>query len=184
MSEQPYKYLNYSVLESALKARFGKITGYFEHINRYAAWWYKAKTNGTLKVKDLEEACDAAGIPVSAVFGTDLNAEKSSLEDIATAQRVSELIKATTGSTLDFALKTGINHQELNQYLDNAQELSMANLKRILVNFPNVNTIWLVFGTGDMFSDTETKENLRQIIADKVRIIELLETEQGKKQKK
>jgi len=169
-----YKYLNFSLLESALKARFGKITGYFEHIDRNSGWWYRAKENGTLKVVDLEIACDAAGISPADVMSGLLIDDGSNLEDAAIASRIIQMINATTGNSLDFALKTGIQHSELKHIITKSGRLSMSGLKRIIVNFPSTNVKWLLHGHGEMFLEQESKAVLMATIDDKNEIIQLL----------
>lgn len=177
MGSQSYKYLNYSILESALKAKFGKITGYFAHIKRDASWWYHAKNRGTLKVVDLEIACDHAGIHPSDVMKDRADDDGSIVEDAAIASRIQQLVNATTGTTLDFALKTGIQHVELKHHIDKSGRFQMSMLKRILINFPNTNAMWLLHGRGKMFLIEESKEHLEQMVADKQRIIDLLESQ-------
>jgi len=174
VSSHPYKYLNYSLLEAALKAKFGKITGYFDHINRDGSWWYRAKDNGTLKVVDLEIACDAAGINPADVMSELLIDDGSKLEDAAIASRINQMINATTGNSLDFALKTGIQHSELKHIITKSGRLTMSGLKRIIVNFPATNVKWLLHGNGEMFLEQESKAVLMATIDDKNEIIQLL----------
>lgn len=176
VGSQPYKYLNYNLLEAALKAKFGRITAYFEYIKRDASWYYQAKKKGTLKVVDLEIACDHAGIHPADVLKDRADDDGSIVEDAAIASRLQQLVNATTGTTLDFALKTGIQHVELKYLIDKSGRLTMSMLKRILVNFPNTNTLWLLHGQGKMFMIEESKEHLEQMVADKQRIIDLLES--------
>jgi hypothetical protein len=172
--EYPYKYLNFKLLEAALKAKFGKITAYFDHVGRDGSWYYKAKRTGSFKVSDLEIACDVAGIKPIDVLSDTLIESGSKLEDAAIASRLAQLVQATTGNTLDFSLKSGILHSELKHILEKSGHLNISGLKRILVNFPLVNAIWLLHGNGAMFIDPDKISVMAQALKDKTEIIDLL----------
>ena len=176
MSEQPYKYLDFNILEAALKRKFGRITAYFEVINRAPSYWYKAKKTGSFRVRDLEAACDAAGITPADVMGSKLVSDSSILANAEISLRLKLFINNTGGDILDFAKKTGIRSSELKSIVEKGHALDLDSLRKILQHYPDLNCNWLLHGRGEITLNQKSLESLQ------VTIDTLLESLEDKKE--
>jgi transcriptional regulator with XRE-family HTH domain len=104
-------------------------------------------------------------------------------------ERIKQLIDVQGMTVARFSDKVGVeNHQTMYKLLKNGTNPSADTIIGILTAFRNLNPRWLLLGDGEMFdSGTEEMkkelESLRNAVADKDRIIRLMEMQsapQGK----
>jgi len=178
--EKAFKWFEYNTLEGLIKSSFGSTDALLKKMDRTPAWYYRARTNKSLRIRDLETICDLIGMHPREMF-TASTAHNIAVDQLtqyggaaAISQRIGEVCHVLSKSQKEFAEKTGINPTHLSYVISQGGEPGLLTVTRVLFSYPNVSARWLLFGTGTMFSDDETTETLKRSLADKEEIISLL----------
>lgn len=179
--ESTFTWFEYQIMEGLIKSSTGSIDALLKKIERTPAWYFRARKNASLKVRDLETICQEIGAHPSELFRKHIVGSMADENETiyggtaAISHRIGDITHLLAGSQKEFAKRTGINTSHLSYVINQAGEPGLLTVMRILRTFPNVSARWLLFGQGNTLADSETLETMKRSLADKEKIIELLQ---------
>jgi transcriptional regulator with XRE-family HTH domain len=69
--------------------------------------------------------------------------------------RIRRIIEQEGLSQSEFALKLGVQRSNISHILSGRNKPSMDFVQKLLINFPNINSDWLILGKGNMYKKQE-----------------------------
>ncbi|MCP4789180.1 MAG: helix-turn-helix domain-containing protein [Gammaproteobacteria bacterium] len=179
MTIDKFIWLDYNRLEGLIKARFGSVSALLDKMNRKAAWYYRARKESTLKVRDLETICAMLDVSPSEMFVEKGNKAEQPRANYSAgiSSRVSELVAMLATSQKEFSTKTGVTPTHLSYIVSQGGKPGLRTLQQIIVAYPTLSARWLLLGSGTMMDQGDNAESLARELADKQKIIDLLQTQ-------
>ncbi len=173
---------SYQKIERIATQKFGSVDAFIKHLERSSPWWYKAKKAQSLKVRDLETIAAALGCSPTDFFLADSGSGTlSTILEGEISARVQQICATVCVNEADFAIKTGMEPGRYQAIINQSSSFALDDLIRILNAFPNLSAPWILQGIGSMIVQQPSDiEALRELVADKQRIIDLLSTDPNK----
>lgn len=79
--------------------------------------------------------------------------------------RINNILQKYNMTSSDFADKIGVGKSNISHILGGRNNPSLEIVKRILQEFPEINSEWLLFGTGAITKEKESKKEVQPIIS-------------------